>query len=542
VRLAYALVAAVLALNSCSTSETSIVVLVRTDGVVPPVAQLRVMVSNAGVSDLRSFPANVGDAGSAMPILFPASFALIIPSSRSGVVDLAIDAFGATSMVVANGDTSATIDSGGQAYATIVLRPGASACGNFRVETDETCDDGNRVSGDGCSFRCHVEPSQDAGLPGSEGGAPAGGIDAGKSGAGGAGAADVGVDAAAGIDSGSCQAVDFTRDADNCGGCGYRCVNGRSCQNGRCTPAWLPTSINGGPPPRIRHGAAFLAGRIVISGGTSEPGGSGSRSDCAFYDLATDSWSAGPPLNQSRCAHTSVSGGGEVFVFGGLSDCGNGSTTGPGLEEYDPRDNVWRVVSAAGEPTARYNASSIWLRTGEMLILGGGGSDFSTTDSGARFNLDARTWRAASCSLPGCATGKGAFLTFEFDIVYWAAGLGPPGMRLDVAQNTWSSWMPPAGSPAQPAQFAEDSRRGFVLNGENGEADCPSTVTVHMFDKLTGTWTTDSTPAPPGIGVTASSSNHTVWTGSELFVWSAQCDPKGVGWRYQPPAPWAFGI
>lgn len=37
----------------------------------------------------------------------------------------------------------------------------APACGNRRIESGETCDDGNRVNGDGCSDRCAIEvPAQ----------------------------------------------------------------------------------------------------------------------------------------------------------------------------------------------------------------------------------------------------------------------------------------------------------------------------------------------------------------------------------------------
>lgn len=32
-----------------------------------------------------------------------------------------------------------------------------STCGNSIVETGETCDDGNKVAGDGCSVTCTLE-------------------------------------------------------------------------------------------------------------------------------------------------------------------------------------------------------------------------------------------------------------------------------------------------------------------------------------------------------------------------------------------------
>lgn len=37
-----------------------------------------------------------------------------------------------------------------------LLQNGTAVCGNSIVETGETCDDGNTVSGDGCSSTCQT--------------------------------------------------------------------------------------------------------------------------------------------------------------------------------------------------------------------------------------------------------------------------------------------------------------------------------------------------------------------------------------------------
>ena len=41
-------------------------------------------------------------------------------------------------------------------------RTGTSVCGNGAVETGESCDDGNRASGDGCDEQCNLEGSRSA--------------------------------------------------------------------------------------------------------------------------------------------------------------------------------------------------------------------------------------------------------------------------------------------------------------------------------------------------------------------------------------------
>jgi hypothetical protein len=62
-------------------------------------------------------------------------------------------------------------------------------------------------------------------------------------------------------------------------------------------------------------------------------------------------------------------------------------------------------------------------------------------------------------------------------------------------------------------------------------------VVVRTFDKARGTWTTDNQLSPAGLTIYEASPNHLVWTGAELFLWSAFCDAKGVGAIYQPAAP-----
>src|SRR3954464_11915405 len=44
-------------------------------------------------------------------------------------------------------------------------------CGNGIVEGQETCDDGNRRDGDGCSATCQVEPPAKIDCAGTQGGA-----------------------------------------------------------------------------------------------------------------------------------------------------------------------------------------------------------------------------------------------------------------------------------------------------------------------------------------------------------------------------------
>jgi Galactose oxidase, central domain len=375
-----------------------------------------------------------------------------------------------------------------------------------------------------------------AGVGGHAGGAAgtgAAGAAAGRDG--GAGATqDAGPDA---VDAGSdaaCGGANLKTSMANCGACGYACLHGRSCVAGRCTPAWLPTSDVGAPTARFRHGASSINGRVLISGG-AKVNNTGAMSDTFFYDPGDDTWTAGPAMSQARCAHTSVSSGSTVLVFGGLTDCADGATTGPGLEQYDPTTNGWSIVTAAGALPPRYDAQALWTPSHEMFVYAG--TSATQLTSGGLFNPATKTWRDGSCGLASCSTTEGAFFSLDANtVVVWGGFSQTMGMKFDLAQGAWSAWAIPAGSPFIPAQFAEDATRWFVLNG-NDNFPCPASVAVHIFDKARGTWTNDSQASPTGLAIDQSNPNNTVWTGAELFLWSASCDVKGVGGLYQPPAP-----
>jgi cysteine-rich repeat protein len=126
----------------------------------------------------------------------PTAFSITLPRARTGELDIALDALGATGDILANGTGTATINVGGTAEVTITLAAGISLCGNGQIDAGEQCDDGDRITNGTCDFRCQTHtpirgtdggPSDGNGGgvgTGGKGGA-AGGVGAGGSGAGG---------------------------------------------------------------------------------------------------------------------------------------------------------------------------------------------------------------------------------------------------------------------------------------------------------------------------------------------------------------------
>lgn len=574
-------VAALVAVSSgCREAESVVYVSVEAKDVMANVSSLRVSVSMAAGHDVRVFPAK------GTKVDFPVSLVLVLPRSRSGRLDIVVEGIGGANNVVCAGSGQTTIVVGGEAKASVLLSAGPSLCGNGSVDSGEQCDDANLFSFDGCDFRCASETAtgKDGGVADSraelrdatnayvdaallrdatavDGDARLWPTDAitvddvsavdvataydvapDSAGARDAGAPDAAapVDAAPDVPAGSvtCSGhlVDLDSDPSHCGACDYACAGGRSCQSGRCTPAWVKASTVGQPSRRFRHGAAMSNSRVLISGGALTSN-SGSLGDTFFYNPTPDSWSPGPPLNQSRCGHTSVGINGKVHVFGGLSDCASGGSVGPAMEEYAPGTNSWQVVAASSEPVLRYNGSALVTTAGDLLVFGGSGGAFSNTASAAKYVSSSQSWADVSCDLPGCATScAGLFSWDATSVVAWGGSVPIAGAQLNLTTGSWAPWTRPAGGPSLPTQYAEDDGHWYVLTGNTSD-ECPTTVTAWVFDKKKGAWTSDPSASPSGIAISTSNSNQTVWTGQELFVWSGRCDPQGVGWRYQPRAP-----
>jgi len=167
---------------SCgSSSDSAVVVHVQGPTTLPVIFRFHAILSNDETSDSKLFPQAL--AATPQAIAMPTAFSITLPRARTGEIDIALDALGATGDILANGAGSTTINVGGTAELTITLAAGISLCGNGQIDAGEQCDDGDRVTNGTCDFRCQTHIS----VRGKDGGLSDGGDGTGGAGTGGKG-------------------------------------------------------------------------------------------------------------------------------------------------------------------------------------------------------------------------------------------------------------------------------------------------------------------------------------------------------------------
>jgi cysteine-rich repeat protein len=128
---------------------------------------MSVTITNGTKSDQKFFPEE-----QSAELGFPSDLTFVIPGSRTGAVNISVDALDQNLVVIGQGSVSGEIKVGARIDLKVQLSVPSAVCGNGVLEAGEACDDGNRVSGDGCSSNCQLEvvtPLDDGGVPGGEG-------------------------------------------------------------------------------------------------------------------------------------------------------------------------------------------------------------------------------------------------------------------------------------------------------------------------------------------------------------------------------------
>ncbi len=245
-----------------------------------------------------------------------------------------------------------------------------------------------------------------------------------------------------------------------------------------------------------KFGVAALGGRLYVVGGYD------TRDTVWVYDIASDRWSAGPPLARATDNVAAVALAGRMWALGGEA--------GAVLQSLDPAAGGWTL--APNPPTVRF-ASAAGVVDGRLHAAGGWNANNSASASLARhdrFDPVAAAWSVAAPLATARNAAGGAVVDGRFHVV----GGRAPGIRrgdqsplasVEVytpAADRWDAGPPLAAARASLA-VAVLGARVYAFGGEDAAGAVVDTV--ERLDSVTGSWRT--LPAMPyrshGLGAVA---------------------------------------
>ena len=161
------------------------------------------------------------------------------------------------------------------------------------------------------------------------------------------------------------------------------------------------------PGLRFASAAALLNSRLHLVGGwNGSNGASASLASQAVFDLASQTWTAGPPLATARNAAAAAVVDGRMYVVGGRSP-GIRATDQQSLasvEVYSSVSGQW--TAGAALPQARASLAAVAL-AGRVYALGGESSGGAVSDAVTRYDPATQAWTALP-AMPYRSHGLGA--------------------------------------------------------------------------------------------------------------------------------------
>jgi len=254
---------------------------------------------------------------------------------------------------------------------------------------------------------------------------------------------------------------------------------------------WTPAGSMG--ETRIGHTATLLpSGKVLMVGGLVMPFPAPSLASTELYDPATNAWSIGAPMIESRTRHTATPlPDGRVLVVGGLNvtlhDGGLFPSQPRGAEIYDPTANRWSTTAPIG--FRRLGQTATLLPDGRVLVAGGQDDSGRFLKSTEIYDAVQDRWISAA-PMATARFGHVATLMPDGDVLV-AGGLGEVNLGLTTAElydprtNLWVTVASMAESHS--ADTATLLRTGLVLVvGATGASRAELYDLAHNRWSLTG--------------------------------------------------------
>lgn len=289
--------------------------------------------------------------------------------------------------------------------------------------------------------------------------------------------------------------------------------------------------------PRARHTAVWTGSEMLVFGGCrgDDLACLESFADGARYAPSRGDWTRlpSPPVGFApRVRHTAVWTGKEMIVWGG--ETGFQSPQEPAAlatgAAFDPALGTWRLLRAAGAPSARFEHTAVWTGT-KMLVFGGCAREMTwyCTDErgdGGIYDPETDTWDDLPAD-PGLLRTRwrhSAIWTGSRMIVWGGQGgraFLDDGAAFDPTTRRWheTNYLGSAGRAGHAAVWTGTSM--LVWGGVNSvdtysDIDSELIRSTRYYPSGDGRW--DYLPI---AGFTPVAREHfsAVWTGRELVIW-----------------------
>jgi N-acetylneuraminic acid mutarotase len=234
------------------------------------------------------------------------------------------------------------------------------------------------------------------------------------------------------------------------------------------------------PAGVAKFGVAALGNRIHVVGGYD------TRRTVMVYDIAANSWSAGPALPRGTDNVAALATDTHLYALGGEA--------GTAMQIFDPTTQAW--ASGPALPVLRFASAAAVL--GQRLhIVGGWNANNAASASLASqsiFDLGTQAWSAAAA----LATPRNAAAAAVLDGRLHVVGGRSPGIRagdqqslasMEIYNPATDQWAAGAALPTARGSLAAVALAGrlYALGGESTAGTVSNAV--ERYDPATGTWT-----------------------------------------------------
>ncbi|MGH9764225.1 MAG: BACON domain-containing protein, partial [Blastocatellia bacterium] len=268
--------------------------------------------------------------------------------------------------------------------------------------------------------------------------------------------------------------------------------------------------------PSTSRVAIWTGGKVIVWGT------SGQFSGGYIFDLSMGGSNQMNPTGQPTPQNwfTAVWTGRIMIVWGGTVS-GADVTTSGGL--YNPANDSWSPMTTAGSPQSAGKYAAVWTGS-DMIVYGSGG--------GARYDPSADAWTPVNLNFaPQFSLNKPVSAVWTgSEAIFWGSQLvsstktyAQLGGRYNEGTDTWkpvSTTGAPLGTDGVQTVWTGSQMIVWTNDGDSG-----------IWDLGTDSWT--PLPAmnlPERQNLTTAEA--AVWTGNELLVWG-QTD-SNIGARYDP--------